>query len=188
MSDRRFGEYLARIVTLTTHDIAEILEDQSASGRRFGEIALAWGLCQPQHVWEAWATQLDRRGAHTAPVVDLPAIGIDAQATTEMPASVARRFGVVPVRKTGDALVVAADESGLARAAARVPALLRTRISFVVVPSSQIDAALKALYPRSPKARRSDSAAPEQTPSAAAPCECDRPSAAAARKSPGSPN
>ncbi len=61
MSRPRFGELLSRFVNLSAHDVSEILEDQSSSRRRFGEIALAFGLCQPQHVWKAWWCRLSAR-------------------------------------------------------------------------------------------------------------------------------
>ena len=53
----RIGELLSRIVPLSGHDVEEILEEQSANRRKFGEIALAWGLCRPEHVWDAWCQQ-----------------------------------------------------------------------------------------------------------------------------------
>ena len=71
-----FGECLGKVVRLSAHDIAEIMEHQAATRRRFGEIALSWGLCRPQHVWQAWWDQLS---LHT-PHVDLTKLGIDAQA------------------------------------------------------------------------------------------------------------
>ena len=143
MPNRLFGEYLARVVSLSGHDVAEILEDQSTSGRRFGEIALAWGLCQPQHVWEAWANQLE----HCTPSIDLAAVGVDAQAAAELPARLARRFSAVPVRRAGADLVVATDADSLRRAEARLPALLGGNVHFVLAPTQQIAAALQTYYP-----------------------------------------
>ena len=145
MPTRLFGERLAQLVELSGHDVLEILEDQSASGRRFGEIALAWGLCQPEHVWEAWAGQLE---GHPQ-VVDITRVGIDGQATAQVPGRLARRMRAVPLRKTGDALVVAADEATLNRTAARLPRLLGRTVHFVIAPPEQIDAALAAYYPLS---------------------------------------
>src|SRR3712207_9173181 len=95
-----FGQCLSQVVQLSDHDVAEILEDQAASRRRFGEIALAWGLCQPQHVWQAWWAQLS---AHT-PQVDLRTLGVDAQATACLPRGLAVAFGVMPLRTFKDQL------------------------------------------------------------------------------------
>ena len=143
MPDRLFGQYLGRVVSLSGHDVAEILEDQSTSGRRFGEIALAWRLCEPQHVWEAWANQLE----HRTPSVDLDAVGVDAQATAELPARLARRFSAVAVRRAGSDVVVATDADSLPRAEARLPGLLRGNVHFVLAPAAQIAAALATYYP-----------------------------------------
>jgi hypothetical protein len=143
MPQQLFGEYLARIVELSGHDVSEILEEQAASRRRFGDIALAWGLCQPEHVWEAWVHQL----AHRTPMVDVNVLGVDTQATGELPARWARRYRAVALRVVGDALVIAADEEMLKRASKRLPALLARKVHFVVAPRSQIDAALSTYYP-----------------------------------------
>ena len=40
----RFGELLSRLVPLSGHDIEEILQEQSANRRKFGDIALS---CSP---------------------------------------------------------------------------------------------------------------------------------------------
>src|SRR2546423_848682 len=58
MCTLRFGEILGRLVNLSGHDVNEILEEQNATHQRFGEIALSWGLCAPEDVWQAWCDQL----------------------------------------------------------------------------------------------------------------------------------
>src|SRR5439155_13147358 len=83
----RFGELLSRMVPLSGHDVEEILQEQNANRRRFGEIALAWGLCRPEHVWDAWAQQ----NADGNELVDLEQIGIDAQAAAMLSPDDARR-------------------------------------------------------------------------------------------------
>ena len=143
MGNRLFGECLGRVVPLSGLDVSEILEDQSASGRRFGEIALAWGLCEPRHVWLAWAEQLGYR----TQVVDLSRVGIDVQAVAEVPGRFAWRMRVVPLRTAGDELVVAAEEATLERARARLPGLLKRKVRFVIAPQDQVQSALMAYYP-----------------------------------------
>ena len=131
---------------------------------RFGEVALAWGLCQPQDVWEAWASQL----AHRTPEIDLRSFGIDAQAATHLPARVARRFGAVAVRMTGDALVVATAEADVARAVQRLGRVLRKKVRYVIAPPDQIACAIARYYP--PAAQNptpSGSSGPARTSTAA---------------------
>ncbi len=142
MNGTRFGECLGQVVNLSEHDVAEILEDQSSSHRRFGEIAMAWGLCRPEDVWHAWCHQL----ARLTPEVNLATIGIDSQAIAHLPASLAREFGVVPIRSFGGQLVVATDALGAARAAQELPRLLPASIKFVVASRESIAAAIERYY------------------------------------------
>ena len=139
----RFGECLGRVVRLSAHDVAEIMEDQAATRRKFGEIALAWGLCRPQHVWQAWWEQLSRNTPH----VDLTKIGVDAQAVDAVPADLAVQFRVVPLRHFRDQLVVAACEQALARAQAELPSMLNKQVQFVTADPAQLDDAIAAYYP-----------------------------------------
>jgi hypothetical protein len=138
-----FGECLAKIVRLSAHDVAEILEHQAATRRKFGEIALAWGLCRPQHVWQAWWEQLSA----DTPTVDLNRIGVDAQAIAHISAELAVQFRAVPLRCHEEQLVVAACERGLARASAELPGLTGKQVKFVVAEATQIDEAIAAYYP-----------------------------------------
>lgn len=143
MQSMLFGECLGKVVPLSAHDVSEIMEHQAATRRRFGEIALAWGLCRPQHVWRAWWDQLSR---HTA-TVDLARIGVDAQAVGHMAADLAVQFRAVPLRCYESQLVVAVCQQGLARAQAELPALLNKQVQFVLAEPAQLDAAIAAYYP-----------------------------------------
>lgn len=144
MASRRIGEILSNIVPLSDHDVEEILSEQSATRRRFGDIALALGLCRPEHIWKATSKQLD-----TGPrQVDLDALGIDAQALEHVPAKTARALGVVPVRIVAGELVVAAHEHSLPIAADVLPEILSQTIKFVLADRSQIEGALARHYPR----------------------------------------
>lgn len=134
MSAAQFGEVLRRFVPLSNHDVAEILEHQAVTRRRFGEIALGWGLCRPDHVWAAWWTQL----AHERRHADLEDVGIDAQSIGCIPAHLAREFGVVPVRVLDDQLIVAASTDAVGRAEAELARILNRKIAFVLADAAQI--------------------------------------------------
>jgi hypothetical protein len=99
----RIGELLSSIVPLSTLDVEEILQEQLATHRRFGEIALAWGLCQPEHVWNAWCQQL----AQGVTCIDLHQVGIDVQAVGMVPREVARELEILPVRIAEDVIIIA---------------------------------------------------------------------------------
>jgi Type II secretion system (T2SS), protein E, N-terminal domain len=144
MAPMLFGECLGKVVRLTPHDVAEIMEHQAATRRKFGEIALAWGLCRPQHVWQAWWDQLSRQTKH----VDLTKIGVDSQAVAHVSAKLAVEFRAIPLRSYRDQLVVATCEKGITRARAELPGLLPGKqVQFVLTEPEQLDLALAAYYP-----------------------------------------
>src|SRR5688500_5658090 len=97
------GELIGKQVDLSGHDIDEILQEQSSSGRRFGDIALSWGLCQPQHVWRAWAAQCALKGLR----VDLASVPVDYQAVTLLPYETASRLCMIPLRSFDDEVIIA---------------------------------------------------------------------------------
>jgi Type II secretion system (T2SS), protein E, N-terminal domain len=141
--DRLFGELLGRLVPLSSHDVCEILEEQSGSRLRFGQIALSWGLCEARHVWHAWATQLHGR----TPRIDLLKTGIDAQATLQLPAPLAAKLGIIPVRSIDGRLIVAASEETLADAAeALATADFSREVHFVLSDPRQIEQAIRTYY------------------------------------------
>lgn len=143
MTRPRFGELLSHLVTLTPQDISEILEDQTSSRRRFGEIALSLGLCKPQHVWKAWWSQLS--GAPER--VDLEAIGIDSQSLCHLPRALAVDYNVIPVRASGTQMVIAAGEGALMRAMEELPRRLKIQLKFVLADPRQIRQAIATYYP-----------------------------------------
>jgi hypothetical protein len=143
MPPQLFGQCLAKVVPISAHDVSEILEHQAATRRKFGEIALSWGLCRPQHVWRAWWDQLSRQ-THT---IDLTKIGVDAQAVQHVSADLAVQFRAVPLRCHLDQLVIATCEQALARGRAELPKLLSKQVQFVLTDPAQLDAAIAAYYP-----------------------------------------
>ena len=142
MSRPLFGQCLGRVVELSQHDVAEILVDQVTSRRRFGEVALAWGLCQPQDVWRAWWQQLTHLSSH----VNLNEIGIDAQSVLSLPKPLATRYNVIPVRSFGDQVVMAADPATAATAADELPALIQKQIKIVLADPAQVAQAIRRYY------------------------------------------
>jgi type IV pilus assembly protein PilB len=139
----RIGELLSRMVPLSGHDVEEILQEQSANRRRFGDIALSWGLCRPEHVWDAWVQQ----SADGTEAVDLEKIGVDAQAAAMLPGDVARQFGVIPVRAASDAVLVATSDTAPEHAAEPLAQHLHRRIKFVRASQEQLQRMIEMYYP-----------------------------------------
>ena len=138
----RIGQLLQRVVPISEHDIHEILTEQSNTRRRFGSIALSWGLCEPEHIWSAWLSQLEYGPQH----VNLRDMGIDGQATAHMSRELALRFRAVPVRVLGEQIVIAIDETYLEQAREELGKLLAREIKFVTADAIEIDRAIKKYY------------------------------------------
>jgi hypothetical protein len=142
MRQALFGELLGRFVSLSGQDVSEILEDQSATGRRFGEIAMAFGLCRPQDVWKAWWEQL-RDPPET---IDLTTTGIDAQAVKRVRAEIARELEIIVLRAMDDQVVLAASEQSLPRASREIARHVADHVKFVIADSQDIRRAIAAHY------------------------------------------
>ncbi len=143
MSHRRIGQLLSSLVPLSDQDVEEVLEEQNLSRRRFGDIAVEWGLCTPGHVWKAWATQDDNPPLR----VDLDKMGVDAQATADLPRDLALRCGAIPIRVFEDLLVIAvknADSQAILEQ--HVQSRRGRRIAIVLAADEQIDAAILRYY------------------------------------------
>lgn len=137
-----FGELLGRFVPLSGHDVAEILEDQAVSHRRFGDIALRLGLCRPDHVWRAWGVQLSQQTQQ----VDLEVLGIDAQAVACLDGPTAREFQVIPIRALEDQVICATSERHLARVAEILPQRMARKAQFVLADERQVASAIERYY------------------------------------------
>jgi hypothetical protein len=137
-----FGELLGGLVGLSDHDIFEVLEDQAISHRRFGEIALAFHLCRPQHIWQAWWAQLEQ----TAQRVVLPTVGVDTQALGSLPRRLAEEYSVIPIRIYGEHVVLAATDESHVRASTELPQVVRKSMRFVLAPEQQIRDAIATHY------------------------------------------
>jgi hypothetical protein len=142
MSQARFGEFLGRLVNLSRHDVDEILEEQSSTKHRFGEIALSWGLCAPEHVWQAWCDQL----LSQVQKVDLEKLGVDSQAAAMIPGDLARRLSIIPIRCLGQQLIVAVPDHNTEQITAELRMFTDKSLRFVAADLSQIQCAIAVYY------------------------------------------
>ena len=142
MNDR-IGELLGRIVPLSGQDVAEILEEQKMSHRKFGQIALSWGLCQPEQLWQAWCDQM----LNSPHKIDLDEVGLDTQALQHVPREIATACGVIPVRALGDRVVVAMSDQSPQSVVDQLPFALNKSVQFVLADAGQIAIAIDNSYP-----------------------------------------
>ncbi|HYE18990.1 MAG TPA: hypothetical protein VEA69_11130 [Tepidisphaeraceae bacterium] len=142
-TNARMGELLQGLGKLSEHDIHEVLAEQRAWPRRFGEIAVTLGFCEPEHVWSAWCRQLDTQSPSAT--LDLDEIGIDAQAVDHLPAHLAHSLKAVPLRFHENRLIVAvADPARVS--AADLTAHLGVDIRCVRAREHQVDRMLEKYY------------------------------------------
>jgi hypothetical protein len=142
MSQARFGELLGRLVNLSRHDVDEILEEQSSTKHRFGEIALSWGLCAPEHVWQAWCDQL----LEQVQKVDLEKLGVDSQAAAMIPRDMAIRLNAIPIRCMGRVLIVAVADHNTDHIASELRKFTDMALRFVVADAQQLKLTLGIYY------------------------------------------
>lgn len=146
MSGKRIGERLSNLVPLSGHDIEEILSEQDSKGGLFGDIALKFGLCQPEHLWRALCGQLEE----SPQKVNLSEFGIDSQAVEHFPVELALRFHAIPVRILGDEMVIAVDEAAYPEVAKEIIRTLHIKARFVLTTHQQIAHAIRTYYTHTP--------------------------------------
>ena len=136
---------LEQMGKLSGHDIDEILHEQSAAGAKksFVEIALTWGLCQPEHIWKAWANQL----CDGFESIDLMTTGIDAQAVSRLPKELAIRFCAIGVRLLEDELVIAISDPAHIAVFEHLNEMHDTKPRFVLAEAQQIRDMIARYYP-----------------------------------------
>jgi hypothetical protein len=129
---------------LSSIDIDEILEQQAVSHRRFGEIAVSWGLCEPVDLCEAWCAQF----SECVDGSDLTQGDLDARLILSMPAKLARQLQVVPLVSIADQMVVAAAQPVDGDQWMAILEATGMDVRFVLAEPEAIAAALDVYYPR----------------------------------------
>ena len=137
------GQVLRRMGKVDDIDVQEILSQQERTRQKFGEIALSWGLCDPDNLCEAWCAQL----AGGVERVDLQQTGIDSHATHAVPREMAQRLGVIPIRSIADQVIVAAGRALEDGELAELLSAAGKNVRIVLAESRQIEAAIERYYP-----------------------------------------
>ena len=156
----RFGDYLGRIVApmplMSRRSWRSSRRPADASARSCWRGGCASRRTSGRHGRANWHTARRRStSAHSA---------WTPRRRRTCRRRLARRFGAVAVRTTGDTLVVATAEAGLARASRRLGRLLGKKVRYVIAPPEQIAVAIDRYYPAAaPIATPTGSAGPAQT-------------------------
>jgi hypothetical protein len=108
----RLGDLLVRQGVLTEQQVEDILTEQRAVGRPFGELAERLFGVSPTDVERAWAEQYSQ----IAGEYSLHSARFESHALASITARQAWQFRVLPVRFSGDELTVCTTRDHLARA------------------------------------------------------------------------
>jgi len=100
----KIGDILVRMGALAPAEVRLILDQQSQSGKRFGETAVDNGQLSDELVAQALAQQFGFE------YVDLDAVVLDPELSANLPAELSSRYNFIPLQKTDDGLVVAISD------------------------------------------------------------------------------
>jgi len=138
------GQVLSDMGKLSSIDVDEILEQQAVSHKRFGEIAVSWGLCEPVDLCEAWCIQF----ADGFDWRDLSRGAVDSKLILSVPAELARQLHIVPLVSIADQMVVAASQPVDGDQWMAILEATGMDVRFVLAEPNVIEAALDVYYPR----------------------------------------
>ena len=97
---RKIGEILVEMGAFAPAEVRLVLNQQSQSGKRFGETAVAHGQISDALVAQALAQQFGLE------YVDMDAVALDPELIANLPADLLTRYNFLPLRKTDDGLVI----------------------------------------------------------------------------------
>lgn len=139
----RLGEILVARGMLSQEQVRGALSEQEAYGGAFGDIVeRMFGVC-PREVERAWASQY----ADIAERIDPRDEIIELDALLALSARQAWQFGLLPLRRENDELILCTTEEHLPRALRFVYRSLREKCSFVITDAETLGEALEEHFP-----------------------------------------
>lgn len=138
MNRLRMGEALRRMGKLSTIDVDEILFEQEVAPRRFGDIAVSWGLCRQEDIAQVWCDQFV---AASIDVAEIDSVALDC-----IPPEMAFRLCVAPLKLMAGQLVVAAPEEPDSAAMAELVRKTKRDIRVIPVARQRIERMLAIIY------------------------------------------
>jgi hypothetical protein len=138
MNRLRMGEALRRMGKLSTIDVDEILFEQEVSEKRFGDIAVSWGLCRREDICQVWCDQF------VAASIDVAEI--DPAALSAIPVEMALRLCVAPLKLMAGQLVIAAPGEPDSAAMAELVRQTKRDIRVIQVSPHRVERMLAMIY------------------------------------------
>ncbi len=139
----RLGDLLVQQGVLTQQQVEDILVEQRAVGRPFGELAERLFGVSAHDVERAWAEQY----AQITGEYDVRTARFEAEALASVTPRQAWQFRVLPVKFSGDELTVCTVKSHLARALRFVGWKIESPCHFVVTRPKDLAQMLMKHYP-----------------------------------------
>ena len=100
----KLGDLLVKAKLITSEQVDAALLSQRAEGGKFGEALIRIGAVSEQDITETLSQQFG------VPSIDLAHFEIDPAIIKVVPGEVARKYGVLPVNKTGATLTIAMSD------------------------------------------------------------------------------
>jgi len=134
------GDLLVDIGLITQNQLELTLASQKETKKRLGEALIDQGFLTEAQLIEALEMQLGIE------FVDLGNFMIDSSMSHTVPKSIAKKYGVVPVRKDRDVLYLAMSDPLNFKAIEEARAATRLRVTPMIATVEGIDRAIQTLY------------------------------------------
>ena len=140
ITNLKLGQILVNSGVLTEERLRDALEKQKGTNRRLGEILIEDGFITEMQMIRSLEQQLD------IPYVDLDTVRIGSQLSALVPEPLARGSAVVPIRREGSVLTVAAADPLDYNAINDIGTYTKLKINPVIAEREKIEAKLRELY------------------------------------------
>lgn len=139
----KIGEILVDQGVLTPEQVEHILSEQRDTARPFGELAEALYGVPPRAVEDAWVTQY----LATVGTTDLTQVRIDVDCLRTLSRRQAWQFHLLPLNRDDGELMMATDESSMARALSFATRAIGEEVFLVVATRRQLREFLMRHFP-----------------------------------------
>ncbi len=136
---------------ITEEQLAEILAEHRRTGKRLGQVAVELGYIQEKDLLKALSTQL------SLPYVRVSPAALNRDVSRLVPEKLARRYGLIPLKKEGrQKLVVAMVDPLNERAQREVELITGLQVKAVISCEADVESCLSHIYgPGHPDGERS---------------------------------
>ena len=140
MIRERMGQLLLEAQLISEEQVNTALQVQEVSGNRFGSILVEMGAVTESTLLQFLSQQ------YGVATIDLSTCQVDAELLTLIPLDMAKKYTVVPVRKTGSRLMLAMVDPSNTSTLDEIKFLVGAHVVPIVAMESDIRAAIRRLY------------------------------------------